>query len=136
MMIYYGNSWEPEGQLNRLARRASAHSNKNRYNLHSEFSCSDLPVIYSNSRTYRNPLIYARELSEGLVRDNLTKKQLAERHGIIIWQSNAVAVPVKTARGDSEENNRPRRQLEKQVITERELREFKRKQQSEGFETL
>jgi hypothetical protein len=33
-------------------------------------------------KKYRNPVIYARELQEEMVRDNLTRKQLAERHGV------------------------------------------------------
>lgn len=35
-----------------------------------------------NSKRYRNPVIYARELREELEGDNLTRKQLAERHGV------------------------------------------------------
>ena len=31
---------------------------------------------------YRNPVIYARELRDEMIRDNLTQKQLSERHGV------------------------------------------------------
>jgi len=63
------------------ARRGSLQSN---FLDASEILCfrrPDLPVIKSR-RTFRNPLIYAIELQEELVRDDLTRKQLAERHGI------------------------------------------------------
>ena len=39
-------------------------------------------LICSTSRTYRNPLIYAKELHDEMVGANLTRKQLAQRHGI------------------------------------------------------
>ncbi|MCD6588862.1 MAG: hypothetical protein J7K88_09970, partial [Candidatus Fermentibacteraceae bacterium] len=45
------------------------------------FSRPDLPIIPPRKR-FRNPLIVAMELQEELVRDNLTRKQLAERHRI------------------------------------------------------
>ena len=32
--------------------------------------------------TFRNPVIYAQELHDEMVRDNFTRKQLAERHGV------------------------------------------------------
>ena len=44
-------------------------------------------VNYPNRRKtsrkiYRNPVIYAKELHDELVNNNLTRKQLAERHGV------------------------------------------------------
>ena len=39
-------------------------------------------LMYSNSWTYRNPLVYAKELHDEMVGNNLTRKQLAEKHGI------------------------------------------------------
>lgn len=33
-------------------------------------------------KKYRNPVIYAQELHEEMVQDNLTRKQLGERHGL------------------------------------------------------
>ncbi len=39
-------------------------------------------LTHSNSRTYRNPLVYAKELHDEMVGDNLSRKQLAERYGI------------------------------------------------------
>ena len=34
------------------------------------------------SRKYRNPVIYAQELHDEMVRDDFIRKQLAERHGV------------------------------------------------------
>lgn len=45
------------------------------------FRRPDIPIIKPRKR-FRNPLMVAIELQEELVRDNLTRKQLAERHGI------------------------------------------------------
>jgi len=42
----------------------------------------DIPKIRPSSKVYRNPLIFAMELNDELVRDNLTRKQLAQRHEI------------------------------------------------------
>ena len=33
-------------------------------------------------KSYRNPIIYARELQEEMIRDNLTRKQLGEMYGV------------------------------------------------------
>ncbi len=32
--------------------------------------------------TFRNPVIYAQELHDEMVRDSLTRKELAQRHGV------------------------------------------------------
>ena len=42
----------------------------------------DLFKSKPESKKYRNPIIYAQELRDEMVRDNLTRKQLAERHGV------------------------------------------------------
>ncbi len=42
----------------------------------------DMPKAKPESRKYRNPVIYAQELYDEMVLGNLTRKQLAERHGI------------------------------------------------------
>lgn len=42
----------------------------------------DISKARPESKKYRNPVIYAHELYDEMVRDNLTRKQLAERHGI------------------------------------------------------
>ena len=42
----------------------------------------DHPPTPALKRTYRNPVIFARELAVELSRDHLTRQQLADRHGI------------------------------------------------------
>lgn len=42
----------------------------------------DLPAPAAPKRTYRNPVIFARELAVELESDQLTRQQLADRHGI------------------------------------------------------
>ena len=42
----------------------------------------DMSKARPKSRKYRNPIIYAQELRDEMVRDSLTRKQLAERHGV------------------------------------------------------
>jgi hypothetical protein len=46
------------------------------------FQRSDLDSMRRCLRKYRNPVIYAQELEEEMARDNLTRRQIAERHGI------------------------------------------------------
>lgn len=46
------------------------------------FQRPDLSKAKHESRKYRNPVIYARELHNEMVRDNLTRKQRARRHGV------------------------------------------------------
>jgi hypothetical protein len=86
----------------------------------------DIPVR-KHKKTYRNPLVYARELNDELVGDNLTRKQLAERHGIssdrVTQWLCLLKLPEKTqkqieALGDN---------WEKQLVTERELRRIRKK---------
>ena len=45
------------------------------------FRRPDIPIKIPRKR-FRNPLICAIELNEELIRNNLTRKQLAERYGI------------------------------------------------------
>ena len=78
------------------------------------------------SRAYRNPVIYARELQQEMVRDGLTRRQLAERHGVtsdrITQWLCLLTLPEEKLR-----------EIEKlgddwgwQVITERQLRDLRR----------
>ncbi len=83
----------------------------------------DLSKVRSDSKKYRNPIIYAQELHDEMVRDNLTRKQLAERHGVssdrITQWMCLLKLPEQRLRkieslGDY---------WDRQVITERELRQ-------------
>jgi hypothetical protein len=73
-------------------------------------------------KVYRNPIIYAQELHDEMVLDKLTRKQLAERHGVssdrITQWLCLLNIPEEklsdiVSLGDY---------WDKQVITERELR--------------
>ena len=85
----------------------------------------DIPVR-KHKKTYRNPLVYAMELQDELVRDNLTRKRLAERNVIssgrvTLWLC-LLKLPEETqkqieALGDN---------WEKQLVTERELRNIRK----------
>ncbi len=78
-------------------------------------------------RTYRNPVIYARELREEMVRECLTRKQLAERHGVssdritqwlcLLTLPEDMLLEIE-ALGDA---------WERQVVTERQLRRLRRR---------
>ena len=48
--------------------------------LKSSFICTKR--VKSVRMTFRNPVIYAQELHDEMVRDSLTRKELAQRHGV------------------------------------------------------
>jgi hypothetical protein len=86
----------------------------------------DTPELTGSRKVYRNPVIYARELHEEMVRDNLTRKQLAKRHGIssdrITQWFSLLKLPEEKLRelealGDN---------WGRQVVTERRYRELRR----------
>ena len=81
---------------------------------------------YRTKKTYRNPLIYARELNEELVRDGLTRKQLAERHEITSDRVTQWLLLLKLPQEDKEGVLALGDNWENRVITERELRELRR----------
>ncbi len=79
-----------------------------------------------SKKVYRNPVIYAQELHNEMVRDNLTRKQLAKGHGVssdrITQWLCLLKLPEEIKRaiiafGDY---------WSSQVITERELRSQRR----------
>ena len=81
---------------------------------------------YFKSRTYRNPLVYAKELHVEMLGDNLTRKQLAQRHGI---SSDRVTQWLCLLRLPDEIQQREIAHSDnwnKRVITERELRRIRR----------
>jgi len=86
----------------------------------------DLPVVSSNTRTYRNPLIYARELNDELVGDNLTRKQLAERHGISSDRVTQWLCLLKLPEETQKQIEALGDNWEKQLVTERELRRIRK----------
>ena len=48
--------------------------------LKSSFICAKR--VKPAKKIYRNPVIYAQELQDEMVRDSLTRKELAKRHGV------------------------------------------------------
>jgi hypothetical protein len=83
-------------------------------------------------KTYRNPFIYARELLLEMVRDNLSRKQLAECHGIssdrITQWLCLLKLPEKKLREIESLND----YWDKQVVTEKQIRELRRSGQGYG----
>ena len=77
---------------------------------------------YRPKKTYRNPLIYAKELNDELVRENLTRKQLAERYKITSDRVTQWLCLLKLPKEIQADVTSLGDNWEKQVITERELR--------------
>ena len=80
----------------------------------------------SISRTYRNPLIYARELNDEMVGENLTRKQLAERHGVTSDRVTQWLCLLKLPEEIQEKTIALGDYWEIQRVTERELRSLRR----------
>ena len=78
-------------------------------------------------KLFRNPLIVAMELKEELVRDNLTRKQLAERHGISSDRVTQWLCLLKLPENEKARVLALGDNWDQQVITERELRSIRRK---------
>ena len=77
-------------------------------------------------RTYRNPVIFARDLYQELVRDELSRRQLAQRHGVssdrITQWLCLLKMPEETLREIEELGD----YWDRQVVTERKLRRIRR----------
>lgn len=80
----------------------------------------DIPIIPPRKR-FRNPLIVAMELQEELVRDDLTRKQLAERHGISSDRVTQWLCLLKLPDHEKARILALGDNWERQVVTEREL---------------
>jgi hypothetical protein len=77
-------------------------------------------------KTYRNPVIYARELHAEMVRDNLTRKQLAERHGVTSDRITQWLCLLKLPEKKLDEVEELGDHWDRQVVTERQLRRLRR----------
>ena len=77
-------------------------------------------------KTYRNPVIYARELHQEMVREGLTRKQLAERHGVSSDRITQWLCLLKFPDEKLLEIEELGDNWERQVITERQLRSLRR----------
>lgn len=88
----------------------------------------DLPAPSPPKRTYRNPVIFARELSLELKRDGLTRQQLADRHGISLDRVIQWLCLLKLPTEKLEEINALGDYWEHRVVTERGLRRGKQRE--------
>lgn len=89
------------------------------------FRRPDFPIIKPRKR-FRNPLVVAMELQDELVRDNLTRKQLAERHGISSDRVTQWLCLLKLPESEKAKILALGDNWDKQVITERQLRRLRR----------
>ena len=78
-----------------------------------------------NGRVYRNPVIFARELQTEMVRDQLTRKQLAERHGVSADRITQWLSLLKLPEERLREVEALGDHWERQMVTERELRHLR-----------
>jgi transcriptional regulator with XRE-family HTH domain len=75
---------------------------------------------------YRNPVIYAKELQQEMVQDGLSRRQLAERHGVspdrITQWLCLLTLPEERLQGLEGLGDN----WDRQVVTERQLRDQRR----------
>ena len=93
--------------------------------LKSTFICAKR--LKPESKKYRNPVIYAQELHDEMVRDNLNRKQLAERHGVSSDRITQWLCLLKLPEDKLREVKFLGDYWDKQVVTERELRFIRRR---------
>ena len=86
----------------------------------------DMSKARPKSRKYRNPIIYAQELRDEMVRDNLTRKQLAERQGVSSDRITQWLCLLKLPEEKLKEIEVWGDYWDRQVVTERALRELGR----------
>ncbi len=77
-------------------------------------------------KTYRNPVIFAQELHDEMVRDNLTRKQLAKRHGVSSDRITQWLCLLKLPKEKLNEIEALGDYWDRQVVTERKLRLIRR----------
>jgi len=86
----------------------------------------DLSKTKPESRKYRNPVIYAQELRDEMVRDSLSRKQLAERHGVSSDRITQWLCLLKLPGERLKEIELLGDYWDKQMVTERALRRIRR----------
>ena len=79
-----------------------------------------------NPKRYRNPVIYAKELQKKMLRDNLSRKQLAERHGVSSDRITQWLCLLKLPEKKLREIESLWDHWERQIVTERQLRKTRR----------
>ena len=86
----------------------------------------DVSKFKPETRKYRNPVIYARELRDEMVRDGLSRKELAERHSVSSDRITQWLCLLKLPGEKLKEIEALGDYWERQVVTERALRELER----------
>jgi transcriptional regulator with XRE-family HTH domain len=76
---------------------------------------------------YRNPVIYAKELHREMVQDGLSRRQLAERHGVFSDRITQWLCLLKLPEEKLLEIEALGDNWDRQVVTERQLRAQMRK---------
>ena len=77
-------------------------------------------------KVYRNPVIFAQELRNEMIQDNLIRKQLAERHGVSSDRITQWLCLLKLPKNKLNEIEALGDYWDRQVVTERELRVIRR----------
>ena len=88
--------------------------------LKSSFICTKR--VKPARKIYRNPIIYAKELHDEMIRDNLTRKELAERYGVSSDRITQWLCLLKLPEEKRKEIVALGDDWSRQVISERELR--------------
>ena len=86
----------------------------------------DLSKAKPISKRYRNPVIYAKELYDEMVCDDLTRKQLAERHGVSADRITQWLCLLKLPEEKKREIKALGDHWDRKIVTERQLRELRR----------
>ena len=86
----------------------------------------DISKAKPQSSKYRNPIIYAQEMHEEMVRDNLTRKQLAERYEVSSDRITQWLCLLKLPEENLKEIEDLGDYWDRKVITERQIRAFRR----------
>ena len=92
--------------------------------LKSSFICAKR--VKPVKKIYRNPVIYAQELHDEMVRDSLTRKQLAKRHGVSSDRITQWLCLLKLPEEKRKEIEVLDDYWERQVVSERALRRMRR----------
>jgi hypothetical protein len=92
--------------------------------LKSSFICAKR--VKPVKKIYRNPIIYAKELHDEMVRDNLSRKQLAQRHGVSSDRITQWLCLLKLPEAKLQKIEALGDNWRNQVITERILRMLRR----------
>jgi hypothetical protein len=88
--------------------------------INSSFICTKR--VKPTKKIYRNPILYARELHDEMIRDNLTRKQLAQRHMVSSDRITQWLCLLKLPEEKLREIEALGDYWDKRLITERELR--------------